>query len=157
MEMDLVHWKWSDTRRKNLETINAAFTWLEITIQCETRNKTQNLCLMLSMLSSSPHNEVGHWLTDRPLSSTQQHCLFVCHVKLSVHQCLSWQAVFLSVHLSATHLQPVVGPAPKLHLAVLVIKWEPGDVDLTRGLEDPYSNHSGAGIFMLYSRLSGWM
>ena len=140
--MDLVHWKQSDMMRaKKLETINAAFTWLEITIQCETRNKTQNLCLMLS----SPHNEVGHWLTDRPLSLAQ-HCLFVCHVKLSVHQCLSWQAVFLCVHLpvhlsvnlSATHLEPVVGPAAKLHLAVLVIKWEPGDVDLTRGLEDPW-------------------
>ena len=75
--------------------------------------------------------------------------LFVCHVKLSVHQsiCLSvylclvsiCQAVcvYMSDKLSATHLEAVVGPAPKLHLAVLVIKREPGDVNLTRGLEDP--------------------
>ena len=61
----------------------------------------------------------------------------------------------LSICPSATHLQPVVGPAAKLHLAVLVIKWEPGDVDLTGRLEDPYSNQLGADIFMLYSRLSG--
>ena len=58
-----------------------------------------------------------------------------------------------SVYLSVTHLEAIVGPAPELHLAVLVIKREPGDVNLTRGLEDPLSilNHSAA--FMLYSRL----
>ena len=44
----------------------------------------------------------------------------------------------LSICPSATHLQPVVGPAAKLHLAVLVIKWEPGDVNLTGRLEDAW-------------------
>ena len=34
------------------------------------------------------------------------------------------------------HLESVVRPASKLHLAVLVVEGEPGDVDLTRGLED---------------------
>ena len=36
------------------------------------------------------------------------------------------------------HLEPVVSPATELHLAVLVIKWEPGDVYLTGGLEDAW-------------------
>ena len=43
----------------------------------------------------------------------------------------------MSDKLSATHLEAIVGPAPELHLAVLVIKRKPGDVNLTRGLEDP--------------------
>ena len=34
-------------------------------------------------------------------------------------------------------LEPVVGPAPELHLAVLVVEGEPGDVDGTAGLEYP--------------------
>ena len=34
------------------------------------------------------------------------------------------------------HLEAVVGPAPELHLAVLVIKGEPGDVHRARGHED---------------------
>ncbi len=35
-----------------------------------------------------------------------------------------------------SHLPTVVGPAAKLHLAVLVVEGEPGDVDLAGGLED---------------------
>ena len=34
------------------------------------------------------------------------------------------------------HLEPVVGPAAKLHVAVLVVEGEPGDVNLTGGHED---------------------
>ena len=34
------------------------------------------------------------------------------------------------------HLETVVGPAAKLHLTVLVVEGEPGDVDLARGHED---------------------
>ena len=33
------------------------------------------------------------------------------------------------------YLEPVVGPAPELHLAALIIEGEPGDVDLAGGLE----------------------
>ena len=35
------------------------------------------------------------------------------------------------------HLESVVRPAAELHLAVLVVEGEPGDVDGTGGLEDP--------------------
>ena len=38
--------------------------------------------------------------------------------------------------LVLTHLEPVVGPRSKLEVAALVIEWEPGDVNLARGLED---------------------
>ena len=34
------------------------------------------------------------------------------------------------------HLEPVVRPAPELHLTVLVVEGEPGDVYLTSGHED---------------------
>ena len=34
------------------------------------------------------------------------------------------------------YLEPVVRPAPELHLAVLVVEGEPGDVDGAGGLED---------------------
>ena len=34
------------------------------------------------------------------------------------------------------HLEPVVGPATELHLAVLFVEWEPGDINLARRLED---------------------
>ena len=34
-------------------------------------------------------------------------------------------------------LEPVVGPTPELHLAVLVVEGEPGDVYGAGGLEDP--------------------
>ena len=37
-----------------------------------------------------------------------------------------------------THIKPIVCPAAKLHLAVLVIKREPSDVNLTGGLEDAW-------------------
>ena len=35
-----------------------------------------------------------------------------------------------------THLESVIRPAAKLHVAVLVVKGEPSDVDLAGGLED---------------------
>ena len=35
-----------------------------------------------------------------------------------------------------THLEPVVRPASELHLTVLVVEGEPGDVDLAGGHED---------------------
>ena len=34
------------------------------------------------------------------------------------------------------HLEPVICPASELHLAVLVVEGEPGDVDLAGGHED---------------------
>ena len=37
---------------------------------------------------------------------------------------------------SIAYLEPVVRPAAELHLAVLVVEGEPGDVDLARGHED---------------------
>ena len=46
------------------------------------------------------------------------------------------EADCIDVELSS-YVKSVVGPAPELQLAVLVIEGEPGDVDLTRGLEDP--------------------
>ena len=42
-------------------------------------------------------------------------------------------AILLLEH--EVHLEPVVGPAPELHGAVLVVEGEPGDVDGTGGLE----------------------
>ena len=41
-----------------------------------------------------------------------------------------------------SYLEPVVGPAPELHLAALVVEGEPGDVDLAGGLE-----HAGWDVF----------
>ena len=35
-----------------------------------------------------------------------------------------------------THIEPVIRPAAKLHLAVLVVEGEPDDVYLARGHED---------------------
>ena len=35
-----------------------------------------------------------------------------------------------------TYFVAIVGPAAKLHVAVLVVEWEPSDVDLAGGLED---------------------
>ena len=40
-----------------------------------------------------------------------------------------------SIVKSMFYLEPVVRPAPELHLAVLVVEGEPGDVDLAGGLE----------------------
>ena len=37
-------------------------------------------------------------------------------------------------------LEPVVGPAPELHLAVLVVERKPGYVNLARGLENSRGN-----------------
>ena len=34
------------------------------------------------------------------------------------------------------YLETVIGPAPELHVAVLVVEGEPGDVDLASGLEN---------------------
>ena len=33
-------------------------------------------------------------------------------------------------------LEAVIGPAAELHLAILFVEWEPGDVDAAGGLED---------------------
>ena len=38
--------------------------------------------------------------------------------------------------MKRAHLAAVIGPAAELHLAVLVVEGEPGDVDLAGGLED---------------------
>ena len=38
--------------------------------------------------------------------------------------------------LYITHFKSIVSPAAKLHLTVLIVKWEPRDVDWTRGHED---------------------
>ena len=35
-----------------------------------------------------------------------------------------------------THIKPVISPTSKLHLAVLVVEGEPGDVNLAGGHED---------------------
>ena len=37
---------------------------------------------------------------------------------------------------TATHIKPVIRPTSKLHLAVLVVEGEPGDVNLAGGHED---------------------
>ena len=60
-------------------------------------------------------------------------CIHTVYIVISyVNIC---QKLFpLSVSLS--HLAPVVGPAAELHLAVLVVEGEPGDVYLAGGLED---------------------
>lgn len=34
------------------------------------------------------------------------------------------------------YLKTIVSPAAKFHLALLVVEWKPGDVDLARALED---------------------
>ena len=39
-------------------------------------------------------------------------------------------------NIGITHLEPVVRPASELHLTVLVVEGEPGDVDLAGGHED---------------------
>ena len=44
--------------------------------------------------------------------------------------------LLLLLLLCCSHLAPVVGPAAELHLAVLVVEGEPGDVYLAGGLED---------------------
>ena len=53
----------------------------------------------------------------------------------AVHQKSLWPS---AVHKEERtgHLKPVVGPAAKLHLTVLVVEGEPGDVDLAGGHED---------------------
>ena len=37
----------------------------------------------------------------------------------------------------AFYLVTIVGPTPKFHVAVLIVKWKPCDVNWTRGLEHP--------------------
>ena len=50
------------------------------------------------------------------------------HIKF-IHHVVVW--------IKNTYFKPVVRPAAKLHVALLVVKGEPGDVDLAGGLEDP--------------------
>ncbi len=52
--------------------------------------------------------------------------------------CCSW---FLFLYLEA-----IVGPATELHVAVLVVEGEPGDVDLAGGLEYPRRDVSAATV-----------
>ena len=40
----------------------------------------------------------------------------------------------------STYIESIVGPAAELHLAVLIIKRKPRDVNLTGGLEDARRN-----------------
>ena len=55
---------------------------------------------------------------------------------------LNWEMKIKSHILFLTHVKPVVRPAAKLHLAVLVVEGEPGDVDLAGRLEDARWNVS---------------
>ena len=41
-----------------------------------------------------------------------------------------------------SHLKPVIRPTSKLHLAVLVVEGEPGDVNLAGGLERQWFEHN---------------
>ena len=41
--------------------------------------------------------------------------------------------------LYITHFKSIVSPAAKLHLAALIVKWEPRDIDWTRGHEDSWN------------------
>ena len=34
------------------------------------------------------------------------------------------------------YLKTIIGPTSKLHITILVVKWEPGDVDRAAGHED---------------------
>ena len=40
------------------------------------------------------------------------------------------------IFIQWTYLEPIIGPATELHITVLVIEGEPGDVDLAGGHED---------------------
>ena len=40
--------------------------------------------------------------------------------------------------MSDSNLKSIIGPAPKLHLTVLVVKWEPSDVNWTGGFENTW-------------------
>ena len=42
----------------------------------------------------------------------------------------------MDISKKVRHLEPIVSPAAELHLAVLVVEGEPGDVDGARGEED---------------------
>ena len=44
--------------------------------------------------------------------------------------------MLLSYLILIPHLEPIVGPAAELHITVLVVEGEPGDVYLAGGLED---------------------
>jgi hypothetical protein len=43
------------------------------------------------------------------------------------------------VNSGQVDVEPVVGPGPELQVTALVVKGEPGDVNLARRLEDPCS------------------
>ena len=47
------------------------------------------------------------------------------------------KTLYLSQCFPHNYLKPVVGPTSKLHLTILIIEREPGDVDLAGGHEDP--------------------
>ena len=52
---------------------------------------------------------------------------------------------------SNSYLETVIRPAAKLHVAVLVVEGEPGDVDLTCGLEDAGGNVGAASHIRHYN------
>ncbi len=41
-----------------------------------------------------------------------------------------------SLYLSTTYLESIVSPASKFHVAILIIKWKPSDVNFAGRLED---------------------
>ena len=43
-----------------------------------------------------------------------------------------------------SYLESIISPASKLHITVLIIKWEPGDVYLAGGLEDAWRDVGAA-------------
>ena len=49
-----------------------------------------------------------------------------------------------------TNHESVVGPASELHGAVLIVEREPGDIDLTRALEDPWRDQFAAAVVAHY-------
>ena len=53
---------------------------------------------------------------------------------------------YLTCFREFNHLEPVVGPAAELHVAVLIVEGEPGDVDGAGGHEDA-GRDVGAGPF----------
>ena len=54
-----------------------------------------------------------------------------------------------------TYIKSIVGPASKLHVAVLIVKWKPGDVDLTCRFE--YTRRDiGTSTIACYNNI-GWI
>lgn len=56
--------------------------------------------------------------------------------------------------MASIYLKAIVGPTTKLHLTALVIKGEPGNVNLARALEDAW-RHVQAAAVIPYHNVSG--